>query len=399
MVGRHRRRLAMINCLAMTFSSHLLNPDLRGRRVVVGLSGGVDSAVAALLLKDRGADVHALHMTNWEDDDGYCTAAADLQDARRVCEHLDIPLHHVNFSQEYRDRVFAYFLSEYRAGRTPNPDVLCNREIKFGVFRTYAKRLGGDLLATGHYARIRRVDGDFQLWKAADKNKDQSYFLHAVRSEALADTLFPLGQITKDEVRNLARNRGLSIYNKHDSTGICFIGERPFREFLGRYLPAQPGPIRTPEGRTIGKHKGLMYYTPGQRQGLGVGGLKDAGDAPWYVAGKSLDDNALVVVQGEHPLLYSDELDAGEANWIGGPPNTLVRNGRLTCRAKIRYRQPDQLCLVRRKGEHSLTVSFDEPQRAVAPGQFVVFYKGEQCFGGAIIDCARTNALEVRAAI
>lgn len=364
---------------------------VRGKRTIVGLSGGVDSAVAALLLKDEGADVHALHMTNWEDDDGYCTAAADLQDARRVCEQLAIPLHHVNFAREYRDRVFQYFLSEYRAGRTPNPDVLCNREIKFGVFRDHARRLGARFLATGHYARIRRVDAQLQLWKAADTNKDQSYFLHAVTAEALADTLFPLGELTKDEVRAIARDRGLDVFDKKDSTGICFIGERPFREFLAHYLPARPGPIRTPEGRTLGEHGGLMYYTIGQRQGLGIGGRRDAGEAPWYVAAKNLDENALIVVQGEHPLLYSDEIEAVQPTWIGQAPDALQRAKLLSCRAKIRYRQPDQSCSVQSPGDGKLVVAFDARQRAVAPGQFVVFYQGERCLGGAIIDRVRSR--------
>ena len=371
---------------------------VRGRRVVVGLSGGVDSAVAALLLKDAGGDVHALHMTNWEDDDGYCTAAVDLQDARRICEQLDIPLHHVNFAREYRERVFEHFLREYRAGRTPNPDVLCNREIKFGVFRGYAKRLGAERLATGHYARIRYVGTELQLWKAVDSNKDQSYFLHAVTEEALGETLFPLGELTKEEVRGIARDRGLNVFDKKDSTGICFIGERPFRDFLAHHLPARPGPIQTPDGQTLGEHAGLMYYTIGQRQGLGIGGLKGAGDAPWYVAGKGLDENILIVVQGEHPLLYSDELDASEANWIGKAPGALERTQLLSCRAKVRYRQPDQECGVRSTANGKLTVSFDEPQRAVTPGQFVVFYQDERCLGGAVIDQVRSRA-RLRAAI
>jgi len=371
---------------------------VRGTRVVVGLSGGVDSAVAALLLKDAGADVHALHMTNWEDDDGYCTAAADLQDAHRICEQLDIPLHHVNFAREYRARVFEHFLGEYRAGRTPNPDVLCNREIKFGVFRSYAGRLGAGRLATGHYARIRYIGAELQLWKAADSNKDQSYFLHAVTEESLAETLFPLGDLTKEEVRGIARDRGLNVFDKKDSTGICFIGERPFREFLVQHLAAGPGPIRTPDGRTVGEHAGLVYYTVGQRQGLGIGGLKGADDAPWYVAGKNLDENTLIVVQGEHPLLYSDELDATEANWIGKLPGALQRSQLLSCRAKVRYRQPDQECGVRSTAAGKLTVSFDEPQRAVAPGQFVVFYQDERCLGGAVIDQVRSRA-RLRAAI
>ena len=365
---------------------------LRGRRVVVGLSGGVDSAVAALLLKDEGADVHALHMTNWEDEDGYCTAAADLQDARLVCDQLGVPLHHVNFAREYRERVFEYFLGEYRAGRTPNPDVLCNREIKFGVFRNYARRLGAEWLATGHYARVGRAGSEAQLWKAVDTSKDQSYFLHAVEEEALAETLFPLGELTKAEVRGIARARGLKVFDKKDSTGICFIGERPFREFLSQYLPARPGPIRTPDGRTVGEHGGLMYYTPGQRQGLGIGGRKDGDDAPWYVAGKDLDNNALIVVQGEHPLLYSDELDATGVSWIGREPEALLRTKRMSCRAKIRYRQQDQACCVRSAGNGDLLVSFEKQQRAVAPGQFVVFYEGERCLGGAVIDRVHSRA-------
>lgn len=382
----------------MTDQAPPSSDTVRGKRIVVGLSGGVDSAVAALLLKDAGADVQALHMTNWEDDEGYCTAAADLQDARRICERLDVPLHHVNFALEYRERVFEHFLSEYRAGRTPNPDVLCNREIKFGVFRTYAKRLGAERLATGHYARIRYVGGKAQLWKAADRNKDQSYFLHAVGEAALAETLLPLGELSKGEVRGIARDRDLNVHDKKDSTGICFIGERPFREFLAQYLPARPGPIRTPDGRTLGEHAGLMYYTIGQRQGLGIGGLKDAGDAPWYVAAKDLNENALIVVQGEHPLLYSDELDATAASWIGHPPDALRRAELLSCRAKVRYRQTDKDCKVGTSTDGKLTVSFDEPQRAVAPGQSVVFYQGERCLGGAVIDRARAHA-RLKAAI
>lgn len=371
---------------------------LRGQRIVVALSGGVDSAVAALLLRDAGADVHALHMTNWEDDEGYCTAAADLQDARRICEQLEIPLHHVSFAREYREQVFEHFLSEYRAGRTPNPDVLCNREIKFGVLRAYAKRLGAARLATGHYARVRHAGGEAQLWKASDSNKDQSYFLHAVTEAALAETLFPLGELSKAEVRGIARDRGLNVFDKKDSTGICFIGERPFREFLARYLPARPGPLRTPDGQTLGEHSGLMYYTIGQRQGLGIGGLKGAGDSAWYVAAKDIENNALIVVQGEHPLLYSDELDATSASWIGQPPGALRGVKLLSLRAKVRYRQPDQECRVACSADGTLRVVFDEPQRAVAPGQSVVFYQRERCLGGAVIAQARARS-RLRAAI
>jgi tRNA-specific 2-thiouridylase len=354
------------------------------QRVILGLSGGVDSAVAAALLKDEGYDVHALHMTNWEDDDGYCTAAADLQDARRVCEQLDIPLHHVNFAREYRDQVFAYFLDEYRKGRTPNPDVLCNREIKFGVFRDYAKRLGGDLLATGHYARTGIVDGHGALFKGRDPNKDQSYFLHAVSAEALAETIFPLGDLVKDEVRRIARERGLDVYDKKDSTGICFIGERPFREFLETYLPANPGPMRTPDGDAVGEHQGLMYYTLGQRQGLHIGGIHGRPELPWYVVAKDLEANALIVAQGEHELLFSDGLTATDASWIGTPPVGIADG--LSCAAKVRYRQADQACVVRDLGDGVLDVRFASRQRAVAPGQFVVFYDGDRCLGGATID-------------
>ncbi|MBT8083176.1 MAG: tRNA 2-thiouridine(34) synthase MnmA [Gammaproteobacteria bacterium] len=354
------------------------------KRVILGLSGGVDSAVAAILLKDKGYDVHALHMTNWEDDDGYCTAAADLQDARRVCEQLGIPLHHANFATQYRDQVFDYFLDEYRKGRTPNPDVLCNREIKFGVFREYAKRLGGDLLATGHYARNRIVNGHGALFKGRDPDKDQSYFLHAVSAAALAETVFPLGDYYKKDVRRIARERGLVVHAKKDSTGICFIGERPFREFLATYLPANPGPMRTPGGDVVGEHEGLMYYTLGQRQGLHIGGIHGRPELPWYVVGKDVPTNALIVAQGEHELLFSDALVASDAHWIGEVPAEL-REG-LRCAAKVRYRQPDQPCTVRTLADGRLDVRFDARQRAVAPGQFVVFYDDDLCLGGAVID-------------
>ncbi len=353
-------------------------------RVIVGLSGGVDSAVAALLLQDQGYDVHALHMTNWEDEDGYCTAAADLQDARRICEQLDLPLHHVNFAKQYRDQVFAHFLDEYRKGRTPNPDVLCNREIKFGVFRDYAKRLGGERLATGHYARCGVVDGMGALFKGRDPNKDQSYFLHAVSAEALAETLFPLGDCMKGEVRQIARDRGLAVHDKKDSTGICFIGERPFREFLSTYLPASPGPMRTPEGDLVGEHQGLMYYTLGQRQGLHIGGLHGRPELPWYVVAKDVGENALIVAQGEHELLFSTRLSGVDAHWIGAKPPGLEDG--LRCKAKVRYRQADQDCVVTGRGDGALDVEFDDRQKAVTPGQFVVFYEGERCLGGAVID-------------
>jgi len=324
-------------------------------------------------------------MTNW-DDDGYCTAADDLQDSRRVCEKLGIPLHHVDFTAQYRDRVFAHFLDEYRKGRTPNPDVLCNREIKFGEFRDYARRLGGDVLATGHYARVATVDGRTALLKGIDAGKDQSYFLHAVSEEALAETIFPLGALHKEEVRRIAHSHGLSVHAKKDSTGICFIGERPFREFLATYLPGRPGPIRSADGRELGRHAGLMFYTLGQRQGLCIGGRADAAEAPWYVVGKDLEANALIVDQGETPLLGSDALAASRASWIGREPGGL-RNG-VMLTARIRYRQADQRCRVAATGNDTVEVYFDARQRAVTPGQFVVFYDGDRCLGGAAIDRA-----------
>lgn len=361
-----------------------LEKQVASKRVILGLSGGVDSAVAAILLQRAGADVHALHMTNWEDDDGYCTAAEDLQDARNVCEQLGIPLHHANFSRQYRDQVFEYFLDEYRAGRTPNPDVLCNREIKFGVFRDYAKRLGGDLLATGHYAKSSIIDGRGALLKGADPSKDQSYFLHAVSAEALAGSVFPLGDITKDEVRQIARDSGLPVHDKKDSTGICFIGERPFRDFLASYLPANPGPMRTPGGEILGVHLGLMFYTLGQRQGLGIGGRNDRGEEPWYVVGKDLQANALIVAQGEHEMLFSTSLIAIDAHWIGATPADLETG--LRCRAKIRYRQADQDCVATGLDNGKIEVHFDARQKAAAPGQFVVFYDEKRCLGGAVID-------------
>ncbi len=357
--------------------------NLTGKRVILGLSGGVDSAVAAILLQKQGADVHALHMTNWQDDDGYCTAADDLQDARQVCDQLNITLHHVNFSKEYYEQVFTHFLDEYRKGRTPNPDVLCNREIKFGSFYEYAKRLGGDFIATGHYARTTVVKDEIYLLKAKDRTKDQSYFLHAVNREALRNTLFPLGDLLKTEVREIARDHALHVQGKKDSTGICFIGERPFREFLASYLPANPGSIKTPDGQTVGEHHGLMYSTLGQRQGLGIGGRQDANEDPWYVAAKDLESNSLIVVQGDHPLRYSQQLVASNATWINAAP----QDGDV-CTAKIRYRQDDQSCTITPLADDCLRVDFSAKQAAVTPGQYVVIYNGERCLGGAVIDRA-----------
>jgi tRNA-specific 2-thiouridylase len=375
---------------------HASAQSLKGKRVILGLSGGVDSAVSAILLKQCGADVHALHMTNWEDDDGYCTAADDLQDARRICDQLNITLHHVNFAREYRERVFSFFLDEYRAGRTPNPDVLCNREIKFGEFLKYARRLGADLIATGHYARTTRVGGDAWLLKARDLSKDQSYFLHAVGADALAGTVFPLGELLKSQVRDIARDNNLSVHDKKDSTGICFIGERPFREFLSAYMPANPGPVRTPDGQTLCEHHGLMYYTLGQRQGLGIGGRQDADDLPWYVVAKDPAENALIVVQGDHPLRYSAALEASHASWINGQPGEIAAGNSFACMAKVRYRQKDQRCNVSPRGGGSLVVDFAAPQLAIAPGQFVVFYNEDRCLGGAVIDHALSRESTMR---
>ncbi len=357
------------------------------KRVIVGMSGGVDSSVAALLLMQQGYQVEGLFMKNWDEDDGteYCTARQDLADAESVCARLGIKLHTANFAAEYWDNVFEYFLAEYKAGRTPNPDILCNREIKFKVFLQYAEMLGADAIATGHYARRRDEDGRTYLLKGLDGNKDQSYFLHAVGEAEFARSLFPLGELEKPEVRRIAEENGFITSTKKDSTGICFIGERRFKDFLEQYLPAQPGEMQTPEGEVMGQHSGLMYHTIGQRQGLGIGGVKGAGDQPWYVVGKDLERNVLLVAQGKHhPLLYSTGLTATQAHWINGTPP--AQSFRAT--AKTRYRQEDQDCQIT-VGEHGqLTIAFDQPQRAVTPGQSVVIYQGDVCLGGAVIDQA-----------
>lgn len=358
------------------------------QRVVIGMSGGVDSSVAALLLKQRGYQVHGLFMSNWEEDEeGYCNAARDLQDARAVAARLGIPLHRVNFAREYRDRVFRYFLSEYEAGRTPNPDVLCNREIKFGVFQRYARRLGARSVATGHYAR---TDGAGRLLRARDDNKDQTYFLQSVTAAALRQTLFPLGDLEKQAVRRLADSEGFPNHAKPDSTGICFIGERRFRDFLANYLPARPGPIVTETGERLADHEGLMFYTIGQRQGLGIGGKKGAPDEPWYVSGKDMARNRLIVVQGhDHSSLLSDALEAVDPHWISGQAPRWP----LVCQARTRHRQPIQSCRVE-PSEAGLTVRFEQPQRAITPGQFVAFYDAEVCLGGAVIQTAVGMALD-----
>jgi len=366
-------------------------PSPSDTTVIVGVSGGVDSAVAAALLVEQGYRVQGLHMTNWDEDDDYCSAAQDYQDARRACEDIGIPLHRVNFASEYREKVFADFLEEYRRGRTPNPDVACNRYIKFGDFLNYALRLGADFIATGHYARMGDLHGKPALMKAVDSNKDQSYFLHAIKPATLSKVLFPLGELTKPEVRMIANERGFANYARKDSTGICFIGERPFREFLQNYLPAQPGLMETREGQVIAEHVGLMYYTLGQREGLGIGGVKGYPEAPWYVAAKDLERNVLVVTQGrDDPLLWSVEMQTESIRWLSGE----APGGQLNCTVKTRYRQPDVACEVTITADGSAQVSFLEPVWAVTPGQYAVFYQGDVCLGGGVIASANGAASE-----
>jgi len=355
-------------------------------KVIVGMSGGVDSSVSAALLLEQGYQVEGLFMKNWEEDDGteYCTAKEDYADAQAVADKLGIKLHAANFAAEYWDNVFEHFLEEYRAGRTPNPDILCNREIKFKAFLEYALMLGADKIATGHYTRKGSEGGRATLLKGLDENKDQSYFLHAVGHEELDKTLFPVGEIEKPLVREIAHTHELATARKKDSTGICFIGERRFKDFLEHYLPAQPGDICSLEGALLGRHQGLMYHTIGQRQGLGIGGLADHGDAPWYVVDKNLDDNVLLVAQGsDHPALFRSSLAASRIYWVAGEQPHLP----LRCTAKIRYRQKDQQCelLATPTG---FRVNFDAQQRAVTPGQSVVFYSDDACLGGGVIEQA-----------
>lgn len=360
--------------------------SLSQKKVIVGMSGGVDSSVSAWLLQQQGYHVEGLFMKNWEEDDGeeYCTAAEDLADAQAVCDKLGITLHKVNFAAEYWDNVFEHFLEEYKAGRTPNPDILCNKEIKFKAFLEFAAEdLGADFIATGHYVRRQDAEGRSRLLRGLDGNKDQSYFLYTLSHEQIAQSLFPVGELAKPEVRRLAEELELVTAKKKDSTGICFIGERKFRDFLGRYLPAQPGAIVNTEGETVGEHQGLMYHTLGQRKGLGIGGLKQAGDEPWYVVDKDVANNLLVVAQGhEHPRLMSVGLTAQQLHWVDRQPLTAP----LRCVVKTRYRQEDIPCTVTPLGEDRIEVRFDEPVAAVTPGQSAVFYLDEICLGGGIIE-------------
>lgn len=354
-------------------------------KVIVGMSGGVDSSVAALLLKQQGYRVEGLFMKNWEEDDGteYCTAREDFADAQAVADKLDITLHGANFAAEYWDSVFEHFLAEYKAGRTPNPDILCNREIKFKAFLDYALLLGADYIATGHYARRGFVQGKTALLKGMDTNKDQSYFLHAVGHAELEKTLFPLGAIEKPEVRQLALAAGLATARKKDSTGICFIGERRFKDFLQQYLPAKPGEIRSLDGEVLGTHQGLMYHTIGQRQGLGIGGQAGHAEAAWYVVDKDIPDNVLLVAQGNsHAALFKSSLFAREVFWVSGIAPELP----LRCMAKVRYRQQDQSCTLTQDCKWVYRVDFDTPQRAITPGQSVVFYQHDLCLGGGVIE-------------
>ena len=378
--GRDRIRRLEVQCREYSMS------DNSQKKVIVGMSGGVDSSVSAYLLQQQGYKVEGLFMKNWEEDDGeeYCTAAADLADAQAVCDKLGIELHTVNFAAEYWDNVFELFLEEYKAGRTPNPDILCNKEIKFKAFLEFAAEdLGADYIATGHYVRRADVNGKSQLLRGLDGNKDQSYFLYTLSHEQIAQSLFPVGELEKPEVRKIAEALDLITAKKKDSTGICFIGERKFKDFLARYLPAQPGDIKTVEGDVIGRHQGLMYHTLGQRKGLGIGGVKGKDENAWYVVEKDLVNNVLVVAQGlDNSALLSTGLIAQQLHWVDRQPICKT----LRCTVKTRYRQADIDCEIIPIHDDCIEVRFDQPQIAVTPGQSAVFYQGEVCLGGGIIE-------------
>lgn len=365
--------------------------DNSQKKVIVGMSGGVDSSVSAYLLQQQGYQVTGLFMKNWEEDDDteYCSAAADLADAQAVCDKLGIELLTINFAAEYWDNVFEHFLEEYKAGRTPNPDILCNKEIKFKAFLEYAAEdLGADYIATGHYVRRRDINGTTQLLRGLDSNKDQSYFLYTLSHDQVAQSLFPVGELEKPEVRRIAEQLGLITAKKKDSTGICFIGERKFRDFLARYLPAKPGPIMTVDGQEIGQHDGLMYHTLGQRKGLKIGGTREGSDEPWYVVDKDVENNILIVAQGhQHPRLMSAGLIAQQLDWVSREPLTQP----LRCVVKTRYRQEDIPCTVTPLGDDKISVRFDNPVAAVTPGQSAVFYQDEVCLGGGVIEARITE--------
>lgn len=359
--------------------------NTRSQKIVVGMSGGVDSSVAAYLLKQQGHDVTGVFMKNWEEDDtdDYCAAAEDMADAQAIADKLDIPFKTINFATEYWDRVFEYFLAEYRSGRTPNPDIMCNKEIKFKAFLDYAKILGADYIATGHYARVNHHAGTTNLLRGLDNNKDQTYFLYTLQQAQLNKTLFPIGRYQKSHVRQIAKEQGFITANKKDSTGICFIGERKFKDFLQQYLPAKPGNIENDNGQVIGQHSGLMYHTLGQRKGIGIGGLSNASEGAWYVVKKDIPRNVLIVGQGhDHPRLLSRSLMASQLHWVD-PDKTAPA---FRCTAKTRYRQQDASCLVEQVDSENWKVTFDHNQRATTPGQSVVFYSDENCLGGGIID-------------
>ena len=365
----------------------ILNKNISDNpRVIVGMSGGVDSSVAALNLIEQGYQVEGLFMKNWEQDDDkdYCAAAEDLKDAQQVCDKLNIKLHSVNFADQYWDRVFKHFLDEYSAGRTPNPDILCNKEIKFKAFLDYALQLGANYIATGHYVQRAEVNGEFQLLKGLDDNKDQSYFLYTLNQQQLKHSLFPIGNIEKPVVRKVAEKSNFITHDKKDSTGICFIGERKFKDFLQRFIPAQPGDIKTLDNQIVGKHHGLMYYTLGQRKGLGIGGVKNATEEPWFSVKKDLVNNILYVAQGDDSALYHNHLKASQLCWVSEKAPELP----FSCHAKVRYRQSDQACSLLQLKDNSVTVTvkFESPQRAITPGQSIVFYQNNICLGGGVID-------------